>query len=102
MSFFNLFKRKPKPAKREEPSAQNRVTTGDAKQSKANISSFIKVITEIIPSVAEEIIPAEKECKTLLPASMAYIPMRFWFLIMLARTIRRAILFKVFGGTGMV
>jgi len=66
VSFFNLFKRKPKPAKREEPSAQNRVTTGDAKQPKANISSFIKVTTEIIPSVAEEIISAEKRMQNAI------------------------------------
>lgn len=60
MSFFDIFRRKSKSAENEKPSAQNRVLAGAIKQPKSNISPFIKVTTEIIPSPAEEIVPAEK------------------------------------------
>lgn len=60
MSFFDIFRKKSKPTENEKPSAQNRVLAGAIKQPKSNISSFIKVTTEIIPSPAEEIVPAEK------------------------------------------
>lgn len=63
MSFFDFFRKKTKPAKSERPFTQSRVTTEAVKQPKNNISSFIKVTTEIIPSVTEEIVPAEKRVK---------------------------------------
>ena len=60
MSFFDIFRKKSKPAENEKLSTQNKVLAGAIKQPKSNISSFIKVTTEIIPSPAEEIVPAEK------------------------------------------
>lgn len=74
MSFFNLFKGKSKPVKSEVTSAQNRVQSGVIKPPKANISSFIKVTTEIIPSVAEEIVPAEKRMQTAIASKHGLYP----------------------------
>jgi len=74
VSFFNLFKREPKPAKREEPSEQNRVTAGDVKRSEANVTSSIKVTSEIIPSAAEEIIPAEKRMQNAIASKHGLYP----------------------------
>lgn len=74
MSFFDLFKRKPKPIKNEKTSAQNRVTAEAVKQSKANISSFIRGTTEIIPSPADEIIPAEKRMQNAIASKHGLYP----------------------------
>lgn len=61
MSFFDLFRKKL--AQSVKPVASDKMATGTAKQPKSNISSFVKVTSEIIPSVTDEVIPAEKRIK---------------------------------------
>ncbi len=58
----------------EKPSAQYRVTTREGKQPKANISSYIKVATEIIPSSAEEIVPVEKRVQNAIASKHRLYP----------------------------
>lgn len=74
MSFFDFFKRKPKPIKNEKMYAQNIVTAEVVKQSKTNISSFIRGSTEIIPSPADDIIPAEKRMKNAIASKHGLYP----------------------------
>lgn len=74
MSLLDLFRRKPKSVQSKKTPLQNRVTTGDIKQPKANMSSFIKVTTEIIPSVAEEIVPAEKRMQNAIASKHGLYP----------------------------
>lgn len=74
MSFFDFFRKKPKSAENKKSSTQNRVSAGVAKQSRANISSFIKVTTEIIPSSAEDVIPAEKRIKEAVASKHGLYP----------------------------
>lgn len=72
MSFLDFFRRKPKSIQSIKTFSQNRVTTGDVKQPKTNISSFIKVTTEIIPSV--EIVPAEKRMQNAIVSKHGLYP----------------------------
>ncbi len=74
MSFLDFFKRKPKSVQSKKSFLQNKVMTGDVKQPKANISSFIKVTTEIIPSEAEEIVPAEKRMQNAIASKHGLYP----------------------------
>ncbi len=74
MSFFDLFRRKPKPANTEKPPTQNIVPVETSKLTKSNISSFIKVTSEIIPSAAEEVIPAEKRIKDAIASKHGLYP----------------------------
>jgi len=74
VSFLDLFRRKPKSVQSKKPPLQNRVTTGDIKQSKANMPSFIKVTTEIIPSVEEKIVPAEKRMQNAIASKLGLYP----------------------------
>jgi hypothetical protein len=74
VSFLDFFRRKPKVIQSKTSSSQNKVATGDVKQPKANISSFIKVTTEIIPSEAEEIIPAEKRMQNAIASKHGLYP----------------------------
>lgn len=74
MSFFDIFRKKSKPDENKKPSTQNRVLAGAIKQPKSNISSFIKVTTEIIPSPAEEIVPAEKRMKNAIASKHGLYP----------------------------
>jgi len=74
VSFFDIFRKKSKPAENEKPLAQNRVLAGAIKQPKANISSFIKVTTKIVPSVAEEIVPAEKRMQNAIVSKHGLYP----------------------------
>ncbi|MEA4816308.1 MAG: SAP domain-containing protein [Lachnospiraceae bacterium] len=74
MSFLDFFRRKPKSVQNKKSFLQNKVTTADVKQPKANISSFIKVTTEIIPSVAEEIVQAEKRIQNAIASKHGLYP----------------------------
>ncbi|MBU7008710.1 SAP domain-containing protein [Phosphitispora fastidiosa] len=74
MSFFDLFRRKPRPSNNEKPSMQNTKSAETTKQPKANISSFIKITTEIIPSAAEEIVPAEKRMQNAIASKHGLYP----------------------------
>lgn len=74
MSFLDFFKRKPKSVQSKKSFSQNKVTTGDVKQPKANISSFLKVTMEIIPSEAEEIVPAEKRMQNAIASKHGLYP----------------------------
>lgn len=74
MAFFDLFRRKPKLAQNEKPITQSRTVPGIPKQNTTNISSFIKVTTEIIPSVAEEIVPAEKRMQNAIASKHGLYP----------------------------
>ncbi|WP_088188027.1 MULTISPECIES: SAP domain-containing protein [unclassified Desulfosporosinus] len=74
MSFFDLFRRKPKPANTEKLPTQNIVPVETSKLTKSNISSFIKVTSEIIPSAAEEVIPAEKRIKDAIASKHGLYP----------------------------
>jgi hypothetical protein len=72
MSFLDFFKKKS--SKSEKPTAQNRVVTGAVKQPTTNISSFIKVTTEIIPSVADDVVPSEKRIKDAIASKHGLYP----------------------------
>ncbi len=74
MSFFDLFRRKPKPANTEKSPAQNIVPVETSKLTKSNLSSYIKVTSEIIPSIAEEVIPAEKRIKDAIASKHGLYP----------------------------
>ncbi|NPV27417.1 MAG: SAP domain-containing protein [Firmicutes bacterium] len=72
MSFFDLFRKKL--AQSVKPVASNKMATGTAKQPKSNISSFVKVTSEIIPSVTDEVIPAEKRIKDAIVSKHGLYP----------------------------
>jgi len=74
VSFLDLFRRKPKSIQNEKSYSQNRVMTGGVKQPKANISSFLEVTTEIISSLAEEIVPAEKRMQNAIASKHGLYP----------------------------
>lgn len=74
MSLLDFFRRRPKSVQSKKSSSQNKVMTGDVKQPKANLSSFIKVTTEIIPSVAVEIVPAEKRMQNAIAGKHGLYP----------------------------
>jgi hypothetical protein len=72
MSFFDLFRNKL--AQSVKPVASDKMATGTAKQPKTNISSFVKVTSEIIPSVTDEVIPAEKRIKDAIASKHGLYP----------------------------
>lgn len=72
MSFFDLFRKKL--AQSVKPVASDKMATGTAKQPKSNISSFLKVTSEIIPSVTDEVIPAEKRIKDAIASKHGLYP----------------------------
>jgi hypothetical protein len=72
MSFFDLFRKKP--AQSVKPVASDKMATGTAKQPKSNISSSVKVTSEIIPSVTDEVIPAEKRIKDAIASKHGLYP----------------------------
>ncbi|MBN3525064.1 SAP domain-containing protein [Paenibacillus apiarius] len=61
MSFFDFFRKKT--VKAEKLWVQNKVPTGNSKQTKSVTSPIVKVTTQIMPSGTDDVIPAEKRIK---------------------------------------
>ena len=74
MSFLDLFSRKPKPTKSEKPITQNIIEDRSAKQAKTNISSFVKITSEIIPFAEEDVIPVETRIKKAIASEHGLYP----------------------------
>lgn len=74
MSFFDFFSRKPKPTKSEKPITQSITEDRSAKQTKPEISSFVKISSEIIPSAAEDVISVEKRMKNAIASKNGLYP----------------------------
>lgn len=74
MSFFDLFRKKPKLVNTKKPLEQDTGRGGILKQTKSNISSFIQVSSEIITSTEDEVIPVEKRIKEAIVSKHGLYP----------------------------
>ena len=61
MLFFDFFRKKS--VKGEMPLIQNRVSTGNSKQTKSTTLPTVKVTTQIMSSGTDDVIPVEKRIK---------------------------------------
>lgn len=61
MSFLDFFRKKL--VKAEMPLVQNKVSTGNSKQTKLTTSSIVKVTTQMMPSETDDVISVEKRIK---------------------------------------
>lgn len=62
------------PTQNAKPFTQNKAVTAPTKQPKSNISSFIKVTSEIVPSAADDVIPAEKRMQNAIVSKHGLYP----------------------------